>query len=51
MRYASYIVCKLYIINSQKLLVGKPDGKIKIWSPRRTWKDNIKAHCTEKWDK
>lgn len=51
MRYASYIVCKLYIINSQKVFVGKLDGKIKIWSLRRTWKNNIKAYFTEKWDK
>lgn len=42
---------QLYTMNSQKVLVRKPDGKIQIYSPRRKWKDNIKVYFREKWDK
>jgi hypothetical protein len=30
-----------------RVLVGKPEGKRKLWRPRRRWEDNIKADLNE----
>jgi hypothetical protein len=30
-----------------RVLVGKPEGKILLGSPRRVWKDNIKMNLQE----
>ena len=30
-----------------RVLVGKPEGKIPIWRPRRRWEDNIKMDLQE----
>jgi hypothetical protein len=30
-----------------RVLVGKPEGKIPLWRPRRRWEDNIKRDLEE----
>jgi hypothetical protein len=35
------------IRNAYKILVGKPDGKRPLGSPRRTWEDNNKMDLRE----
>jgi hypothetical protein len=33
--------------NVYRMLVGKPDGNISLWRPRRRWEDNIKMDIYE----
>ena len=30
-----------------RILVGKPEGKRRLWRPRRRWEDNIKMDLQE----
>jgi len=30
-----------------RVLVGKPEGKMPLWRPRRRWEDNIKMDIQE----
>jgi hypothetical protein len=30
------------VSNEQKMLVRKPEGKLRFWRPRRIWENNIK---------
>jgi hypothetical protein len=36
--------------NAYRLLVGKPEGKRPLGSPRRRWVDNILGRILERWD-
>ena len=33
--------------NAYRILVGKPEGKITLGTPRRSWEDNIKIDLRE----
>jgi hypothetical protein len=35
------------IRNADKILIGKPEGKRKLWRPRRRWEDNIRMDLRE----
>jgi len=30
-----------------RVMLGKPEGKIQIWRPRRKWEENIKMDLQE----
>jgi hypothetical protein len=36
--------------NAYRILVGKPEGKRPLGTPRRRWVDNTKMDLREEWD-
>jgi len=40
-----------YVVNANKIFVGKPEGKILLKRPRRRWQDNIRMDLREiRWE-
>jgi hypothetical protein len=51
MRLAGHVARMGEKRNAYRILVGKPEGKISLGSPRRRWVDNIKIYLRERgWD-
>jgi hypothetical protein len=42
MRWAGYVVRVGNRRDEYKVLVGKPEGKRPLWTPKHRWEDNIK---------
>jgi len=47
MRWAGHVACIEKRRGVQRVLVGKPEGKRPLGSPRRRYKDNIKIDLQE----
>jgi hypothetical protein len=47
MRWARHVACMGEGRNVYRVLVGKPEGKRTLESPRRRWEDGIKMHLRE----
>ena len=47
MRWAEYVVRIGEDTGVDRVLVGKPEGKIPLGRPRRRWEDNIKMDLQE----
>jgi hypothetical protein len=40
-------MCRVFSMNAYRILVGKPEGKRPLGTPRRRWVVNIKTDLTE----
>ena len=47
MRWAGHVARMGERRGVDRVLVGKPEGKIPLWRPRRRWEDNIKMDLQE----
>jgi hypothetical protein len=47
MRWAGYVAGLGEKMNACRILVGKPEGKIPLGTPRRRWVDNIKMYLSD----
>jgi len=47
MRWAGHVECMGEDRGVQRVLVGKPEGKMPLGRPRRRWEDNIKMDFQE----
>ena len=47
MRWAEYVVRIGEDTGVDRVLVGKPEGKIPLGRPRRRWEDNLKMNLQE----
>jgi hypothetical protein len=47
MRWAGHVARMGKYRNAYRILVGKPEGKIPLGSPKRRWVDNIKMDLRE----
>jgi hypothetical protein len=47
MKWMGYIACTKDRRHSYRVMVGKPEGKIPLGSPRHGWEDNIKMGLQE----
>ena len=47
MRWAGHVACMGEDRGVQRMLVGKPEGKMPLGRPRRRWEDNIKMDLQE----
>jgi hypothetical protein len=47
MRWAGHVACMGEDRGVHRVLVGKPEGKRPLGSPRRRWEDNIKMDLQE----
>jgi hypothetical protein len=47
MRWAEHVACMGDMRKAYKILVGKPEGKRPLRSPRRRWEDNIRMGLRE----
>jgi hypothetical protein len=52
MRWAGHVARMREKRNAYRILVGKPEGKKPLGTPRRRWEDNIKIDLRETgWDR
>ncbi|KAJ4443688.1 hypothetical protein ANN_05363 [Periplaneta americana] len=47
LRWAGHVARMGEFRNAYRVLVGRPEGKIPLWRPRRRWEDNIKMYLRE----
>jgi len=47
MRLAGHVACMMKGRGTDRVLVGKPEGKRPLGRPRRIWEDNIKMDLQE----